>query len=61
MDKSDVLLYAFIAFALITVVEFLALGIWKITEFYGNDLLFYGSVAPIVISVILFVLALKYA
>ncbi|RLG16832.1 hypothetical protein DRN62_02880 [Nanoarchaeota archaeon] len=62
MDRSDILLYSFIAFALITVVEFLALGFWKIYEFYGtNEWLFYGSIAPIVISVILFVLALKYA
>ncbi len=62
MDKSDALLYGFILFAIITVVEFLALGSWKIFEFYAADqIMFYTLVAPIAISGVLFLLALKYA
>lgn len=62
MDKSDALLYGFIVFALITVIEFLALGFWKIYEFYSmNQTIFYASIAPIIVSGIMFLLALKYA
>jgi hypothetical protein len=56
------LLYGFILFALITVIEFLALGFWKIFEFYSMDqTLFYASIAPIAVAGVLFLLALKYA
>ncbi len=62
MDKSDALLYGFIIFALITVVEFLALGFWKIYEFYLTNMTwFYASIIPVIGSGILFLLALKYA
>ena len=62
MDKSDALLYGFILFALITVIEFLALGFWKIYEFYSLDqTMFYALLAPIIISGVPFLLALKYA
>ena len=62
MDKSDALLYGFIFFTLITVLEFLGLGIWKIVEIYSlSQLWFWLSLAPIALTVVFFILALKFA
>jgi len=62
MDKSDALLYGFILFAVITALEFLGLGIWKIYEIYFiSQVWFWISIAPVVLTVIFFGLALKFA
>ena len=62
MDKSDALLYGFILFTLVTVIEFLGLGIWKLYDIYLiSQMWFWIAIAPIALTVIFFVLALKFA